>query len=746
MKNMRQGLYEHILTLPLSFFRNTPPGVVVNSIVTELSSAGEFVGNALALPLINLLTLLAFGVYLFTLNPVLAAISLSIYPVVLLLVPALQKRTNKANKERVDETRTLSNLMTETITGINEVHGHGSYSIEYRKFGAIVEKLRKIRIRWSLYKDGTKLTNNFFVNLSPFLIFLIGGYLAMKGRMELGSLVAFLSAQEKLYDPWKEMINFYQTYQDANTRYTRTMEYFEAMPEFELVPEGREPYKLDTGLDIQEVSFVTDDGIRLIHRINLKLVQGEHLALVGFSGSGKSTLAQCVGQLYKYTSGHVLLGDREVADMTKRDVVSNIGYVSQSPFIFNGTIEDNLLYACASLIPEDLDEEEARAMLPSLDEIIEVLQQVGVFADVLRFGLNAILQPQEHADLIERLIKIRKSFQKEFGPELSDFVEFFDENHYLRHSSVSDNIIFGTPSADRFRPEFLVHNNNFRLFLDESDLTRPLLTLGSELSRQTIDILGKMPGDNILFEQSPFTPDELENYRALNERLKRNKLHHLSEDDRDMLLELGLRFVPARHKMVGLPGMLENLILEGRSLFREEIAENDKDAVAFIRDDDYIYSQTILNNILFGKPKTTRPDAQEKINQSIIQLLIAEDLLEVIVQIGLQFQVGSKGDRLSGGQRQKLAIARTFLKNPGMLIMDESTSALDNKSQARIQNQLLTRWKGKATLIAVVHRLDITRTFDRIAVMKAGNVVETGTYDELMAKKGMYYELVSGKR
>ena len=78
----------------------------------------------------------------------------------------------------------------------------------------------------------------------------------------------------------------------------------------------------------------------------------------------------------------------------------------------------------------------------------------------------------------------------------------------------------------------------------------------------------------------------------------------------------------------------------------------------------YIHSQTILNNILFGKTMTEKTEAREKIDQSIIQLLIEEDLLETIVEIGMQFQVGTKGDRLSGGQRQKLAIARSFLKKP----------------------------------------------------------------------------------
>ena len=81
-----------------------------------------------------------------------------------------------------------------------------------------------------------------------------------------------------------------------------------------------------------------------------------------------------------------------------------------------------------------------------------------------------------------------------------------------------------------------------------------------------------------------------------------------------------------------------------------------------------------------------------------------------------------------------------------MLIMDEATSALDNASQQRIQNLLETRWKGKSTLIAVVHRLDIIKGFDKVAVMKAGKIMEMGPYDELISRKGLLYELVHGPK
>jgi ABC-type polar amino acid transport system ATPase subunit len=261
-----------------------------------------------------------------------------------------------------------------------------------------------------------------------------------------------------------------------------------------------------------------------------------------------------------------------------------------------------------------------------------------------------------------------------------------------------------------------------------------------------VDILGDLPPDNVFFEQSPIGAAELDEYKELATRLTKTKLHRLSSQDRTDLLRLALRYTPGIHKMVGLPTILEDLILEGRALFREKISSDEPGAFTFYQISEYIYSQTILDNIFFGKTKTVNPQAEEKIDQNIIQVLIEEDLLETIVGIGMEFQVGSKGDRLSGGQRQKLAIARVFLKAPQVLIMDEATSALDNKSQARIQSLLDTRWKGQSTLIAVVHRLDIVKGYDKIAVMKAGRIGEIGTYDELMARKGMLHELIYGKR
>ena len=363
----------------------------------------------------------------------------------------------------------------------------------------------------------------------------------------------------------------------------------------------------------------------------------------------------------------------------------------------------------------------------------------------LRFGLNTVLAPDQDRRLIDRIIRVRENFQREFGETLADYVEFFDENRYLYFSSIAENLMFGTHDRNVFSVQKLDQNAAFRAFLNRADLTRPLLDLGARLARQTVNIIGNLEPDELFFAQSPLTPDELDDYKQIVEQLKKNRLHQLPEATGEKLLRLSLRFTPGLHKMIALPAMLERLILEGRSLFKERILSDNAGAVTFYDMAHYIYTQSILNNIFFGKIKTESPQAQEKINQRVIQLLIEEDLLETITAIGMRFEVGTSGDRLSGGQRQKLAIARAFLKAPKILILDEATSALDNKSQTRIQNLLDSKWKGKTTVIAVVHRLDIIKSYDRIAVMKAGKIGEIGTYDELIDRKGMLYELIHGK-
>ncbi len=746
LARIRKELYAHILTLPLGFFRKASSGMVVSSLVTEVVAAGELVGQAVAVPLNNILTLIAFATYMFYLNPLLAALSFVIYPFILFSIPAMQRRANAANKARVDATRVISGKIGETVSGIHEIHSNAGYRIENRRFGHYADQLMRIRITWNIYRNAIKVLNNLFQNMGPFVLFIVGGYLAIHGRFDLGALVAFLSAYEKLYDPWRELLEFYQVYQDAKVSYKRLMEYFDVAPEFALEPTERPPHLLRGDIQVRDLTFSVGGGIQLLKQVNFELKHGEHMALVGSSGSGKSTLALCVAQLQKYTAGSIKIDGREVSELTKRDIAENVGMVAQTPYIFDGTIQDNLSYSCQALIEGEGPEGKAPKRLPTLDEMIQAIQQVGLFVDVLRFGLNTVLPVQQDDELAAKIVRIRRKFQEEFGDTLAESVEFLDENRYLYFASVATNITFGTPNREEFQKDRLHESRYFLDFLEESGLKAPLLELGRELVVQFVDILEHLPPEEVLFEESPIAADELEEYRDIAPVVGGKDVQELSFDHQSKLLRIALRYSPGTHTMVSLPPELERAIVDARQSFIDRVRRDHPDAIAFYLASEYIHSQTILSNILYGKPRADQPGAVERINQSIVHLLIEEDLLERIVEIGMEFKVGTRGDRLSGGQRQKLAIARTLLKDPPIVILDEATAALDNASQKRIQNLVETQWRGRTTVLAVVHRLDIVQGYDKIAVMKAGKIVEMGSYSDLMARKGLLYELVHGTK
>ena len=743
MLAMRKELYGHILSLPLYFFRNTQPGMVVASLMTELNTAGAFAGMAIAVPVSNILTLLAFAGYLLWLNPKLAMATLGIYPVVAFLIPYLQKKANRLNKQRVDQSRLVSSQIAESITGLTEINVHGAYVQEKRKFNVLVEVLRNIRTKWSLLRFSIKTVNNYFSSLGPFVVFLFGGYLVMEGQLEFGSLIAFLSAQEKLYDPWKELIEYYQVYQDASVRYYRTMQYFDIPAEHEPVI-AKEPIpELDGRLEVSNLVYTTATGTSLLKSVSFSLKAGEHLALVGFSGSGKSTLINCIAKMFDYTSGSILLDDREVKDMAKNEIIHHIGYISQHPFIFSGTIRENLLYAHQAAAESDFPSREDYQP-PDLDHLIFALQQAGIFVDVIRFGLNSFLD-QDATEMMARVVRIREQFRKNYGRSLEQYIEFYHKDHYLFYADVAENIIFGAPIRRSFSLSSLGEDPLFRTFLDEMDLTDALLTLGVDLVNQSLDFLSGLGEIEMLFDTVLIPPDQVDTYQSILARLGERHPNQLPAADQTALLALALQFNPGRQKLLNLQPELEGKILRARMSWRAWSEKAFPDTFNSFEESEYIHGQSILNNILQGRITTELAHAQEQIDQNIIRLLIEEDCLESIVEAGMEYHLGSMGNRLSGGQKQKLAIARVLLKDPKIILMDEATSALDNKSQARIQHLIEQRWRNTRTVIAVVHRLDSIQGYDKIGVMKDGKLAEFGTYSELIDKKGLLYELVFGK-
>lgn len=170
--------------------------------------------------------------------------------------------------------------------------------------------------------------------------------------------------------------------------------------------------------------------------------------------------------------------------------------------------------------------------------------------------------------------------------------------------------------------------------------------------------------------------------------------------------------------------------------------ESLREAIGFVPQETVLFNTTILENVRYARLAATDEDIYSACKQA--------DIYDKIMSLpsGYLTRVGKKGSRLSGGEAQRLAIARVFLKNPSIVLLDEATSALDSKTEERVQKALSVLGKGR-TMIVVAHRLASVRDADMIVVVEGGKVVEGGAHEELMEKKGRYSGLwerqVNGK-
>jgi len=150
--------------------------------------------------------------------------------------------------------------------------------------------------------------------------------------------------------------------------------------------------------------------------------------------------------------------------------------------------------------------------------------------------------------------------------------------------------------------------------------------------------------------------------------------------------------------------------------------------------DEFLFEGTIRENIIFSKA-----DASEEEIQTAVKAAYVNEFTDRFEK-GLETVIGERGVKLSGGQRQRLAIARAILANPKIIILDEATSNLDTESETMIQKSLNQLIKGRTTFV-IAHRLSTIRQANQILVIEQGKIAERGTHEELIAKKGRYFDL-----
>ena len=160
--------------------------------------------------------------------------------------------------------------------------------------------------------------------------------------------------------------------------------------------------------------------------------------------------------------------------------------------------------------------------------------------------------------------------------------------------------------------------------------------------------------------------------------------------------------------------------------------------IGLVQQDVFLFSESVSYNIAYGDKAASLQQVK-----LAARAASADEFIEKLPQ-KYDTEIGERGVKLSGGQKQRIAIARVFLKNPPIVVLDEATSALDNKTEKQIQSALEKLAEGRTTIV-IAHRLTTVQNADKIVVLESGCVKETGTHTELLAKKGVYYNLYNAK-
>jgi subfamily B ATP-binding cassette protein MsbA len=259
---------------------------------------------------------------------------------------------------------------------------------------------------------------------------------------------------------------------------------------------------------------------------------------------------------------------------------------------------------------------------------------------------------------------------------------------------------------------------------------------------------GKIEFDNVWFEYEPGVP-VLKGISFTAEAGTTTALVGSSGSGKSTILSLVLNFIqpgradtPVRtagtaddassvaDKSVRSPG---RILIDGRDL-RSVRLRDYRRLIGVVLQDNFLFDGTIAENIRFAKPDATYDEIKE-----VCRIANADEFIEKFPN-GYDTIVGERGVKLSGGQRQRIAIARALLADPRILILDEATSSLDSESEALIQEGLNNLRKGRTTFV-IAHRLSTIRSADQILVIEAGEIVERGTHDELIAMNGRYKQL-----
>jgi len=342
--SMRTAFFDHIQTLPFSFFDRTKTGEVLSRITSDLMLVGETAHHLLED--VTEATLLLAGAFavMFWLNPALATVALLPVPFIALFAGSFQRRIHRVWRNNRKAVSTLAAHVENVVQGVREIKSFTREQRERQIFRRVNSRFRrsfeKVYVLYAPLFAGTQMLLEGYA----LLYIAAGAWLVARGVATVPEVFAFFMYARYVTNPLRRLTNGLDMYQQGLVGYCRFREFLAQPPEADPAAGGEPLGAVSGDIRLQSLRFrYPGTGRDVLDIPELHIPAGTLCALVGPSGAGKSTLAALIPRFYEPTEGHIFLDGRDTAALPKRALRSAIGIVAQRPFLFDGSIRDNLL-------------------------------------------------------------------------------------------------------------------------------------------------------------------------------------------------------------------------------------------------------------------------------------------------------------------------------------------------------------------------------------------------------------------
>jgi len=736
LRRLRYELLDKILRFLPVEFRRVKGGEISSMVKDEVEHLGGFASEAYVQPLLltgQALTALAF---IFVQNIGLGLLALFMAGIQMVLIPKLRQRLLILGRERQISARQLAGRVTEIVDGIETVHAFDTSNYERADIASRLATL--FRIRYEIYtrKYKIKFLNNFLAQITPFLFYLVGGYLAISGRLDVGQLVAVIAAYKELPGPLKALIDWDLAKQDAEIKYDQILEAFNV----EELMDAHEPSvgSSESAVSIPTIvatNVTTEDfnGAATLDDVSVSVAKGQTIALIGNSNSGANVLAEVLGGVTKPTKGKLLAGQYNLNSLPESVRGQQISYVSSETYFFYGTVQQNLLYGLMhrplnsveytgqEAIRKQWEKIEAkRTSNPILDlnanwidnrqvtglndnaNMVEAMRKVLIAVefsdDVVNFAFHSKVSSQIEPELTQRIVELRGSIQGELEAKgLSDLIIPFDVGGFNQQATVLENTLFGILTDPVDSDRYAAVSHYLQNTLKETGLDVRLVEMGMRIAETFNELFHDLPEDHPHFDKLDIvSSSQMPMFRELSLRCEGKAINEFDDADRLAWIDLSFKYSEPLYRFGLTDESLIDKILTTRKLLHENMPAELKGSIDVYDPDKVLASVNLLDNIVFGKLNQKVKNGEQRIRDVIAPLMEQQPgLSNDIYSIGLNFNVGPSGRRLTSVQRQKLNLARALMRKSDYYVLNRPVASLDQVQQGSIIEKTLELFKSE---------------------------------------------------